>query len=84
VQCSADIAAIAVEQVAITKDLSPTSNDPTGFKTREIFVSCHKTTEKIYSDPTARFITPSSSGNNYMLVVYDYNINYIHAEPMQN
>jgi hypothetical protein len=38
----------------------------------------------IVADPTGRFITPSSSGNNYLLIVYDYDSNYIHAEPRKN
>jgi len=36
----------------------------------------------IYSDPTGRFIIPSSQGNQYILVVYDVDSNYIFAEPM--
>ena len=35
----------------------------------------------IYSDPTGRFITRSSQGNLYILVVYDADSNYIFAEP---
>jgi len=36
----------------------------------------------IYSDPTGKFITQSSQGNNYILVVFDTDSNYIFAEPM--
>jgi len=36
----------------------------------------------IYSDPTGRFITQSSQGNNYILVVFDGDSNYIFAEPI--
>jgi hypothetical protein len=79
-----DIAAIAIKQAAIAEDLSSTSNDQTSFNVREIFVLCHKTTGKIYSDPTGRSVAPSSSGNNYMLVFCDNNINYIHAALMKN
>jgi hypothetical protein len=35
-------------------------------------------------DQTGRFITPSSTGNNYLLIIYAYDINYIHAEPLRN
>jgi hypothetical protein len=36
----------------------------------------------IYSDLTGRFITESSQGNNYILVVYDGESNHIFAEPI--
>jgi len=36
----------------------------------------------VYSDPTGRFITKSSQGNNYILVIFDTDSNYIFAEPM--
>jgi len=36
----------------------------------------------IYSDPTGRFITKSSQDNQYILVVYDADSNYIFAEPL--
>jgi hypothetical protein len=33
---------------------------------------------------SSRFLVPSVSGNSYILVVYDYDSNFIHAEPMKN
>ena len=36
----------------------------------------------IYSDPTGKFIVQSSQGNNYILVVFDTDSNYIFAEAM--
>jgi len=36
----------------------------------------------IYSDPTGKFIISSSQGNNYILVVFDGDSNYIFAEPI--
>jgi hypothetical protein len=36
----------------------------------------------VYTDPTGKFLVPSVSGNQYVLVVYEYDSNYIHAEPM--
>jgi len=38
----------------------------------------------MYTDPTGHFLVPSVSGNSYIHVVYDYNSNFIHAEPMRN
>jgi hypothetical protein len=35
-------------------------------------------------DQTARFVIPSSTGNNQLLVAYDYDSNSIHAEPMKS
>jgi hypothetical protein len=41
-------------------------------------------TGKIYSDQTGKFITPSSNGNNYLMIVYDYDSNHIFAEPFKS
>ncbi|MCK7513582.1 MAG: hypothetical protein MZV70_62545 [Desulfobacterales bacterium] len=32
-------------------------------------------TGQVYTDQTGRFITPSSNGNNYLLILYDYDSN---------
>jgi hypothetical protein len=47
---------------------------------------------QIASSPLARstpillvaFLVPSISGNQYLLVLYDYDSNFIHAKPMKN
>jgi hypothetical protein len=39
-------------------------------------------TGKIYTDWTGRFVVPSSNGNNYLMIPYDYDSNAILAEPM--
>jgi len=36
----------------------------------------------IYADPTGKFITQSSQGNKYILVIFDTDSNYIFAEPL--
>jgi len=36
----------------------------------------------VYSDLTGKFIVQSSQGNNYILIVYDGDSNYIFAEPL--
>jgi hypothetical protein len=42
-------------------------------------------TGQIYTDQTGRFISPSSStGNNYLMILYDYDSNHIFAQPMKN
>jgi len=39
---------------------------------------------KIFTNQTGCFIVPSSTGNNYLLVLYDYDSNCIHAQPMKS
>ena len=39
---------------------------------------------KIFTDQIGCFIVPSSTGNNYLLVLNDYDSNYIHAQPMKS
>jgi hypothetical protein len=47
-----------------------------------IYANCHFTTGMVYTDPTGKCLVPSVSGTQYILVMYEYNSNYIHAEPM--
>jgi hypothetical protein len=47
-----------------------------------MYYDCHCTTGMVYTEPTRKFLVPSVSGNQYVLVVYEYDSNYIHAEPM--
>jgi hypothetical protein len=55
-----------------------------GQHTHTLFASIHEATGQIYTDQPGRFLVASTAGNSYMLVLYDYDINYIHAEAMQN
>ena len=41
-------------------------------------------TGKIYTDQTGRFPQQSSQGNNYLMVLYDYDSNAILVEPIKN
>ena len=61
---------------------TPDTSD--SIRSHHIFASCEPITGKIASDPTGRFIIPSSNGNAYILVVYDYDSNMIFAEPMKS
>jgi hypothetical protein len=38
----------------------------------------------VFTDQTGRLPKQSKSGNNYLLVLYDYDSNYTHAEPIPN
>jgi hypothetical protein len=58
--------------------------EPPGTKTHYCFAACLPSTGQIFTDQTGRFITPSSKGNNDIFLLYDYDSNYIHAEPMKN
>jgi hypothetical protein len=49
-----------------------------------IYSAMFKPTDQIYSDQTGRFISLSSSGNNYMMIVYDYDSNHISIQPFRN
>ena len=42
------------------------------------------TTGKIFTDQTGRFPIPSSTGNQYVFVLYYYDSNYIHAIAIKN
>ena len=55
---------------------SPTSGERSHF----CYVSIFEPTGQIYTDQTGKFVAPSSNGNNYLLVVYDYDSNCIIAE----
>ena len=41
-------------------------------------------TGQIYTDQTGKFIQPSSTGNNYVLILYDYDSNAILGEPFKS
>jgi hypothetical protein len=58
--------------------------EPAALKTHFLYADCQPATGQIYTDPTGRFLVPSVSRNSYILVVYDYDSTFIHAEPMKN
>jgi hypothetical protein len=53
-------------------------------RTHAVYLASIEATGRLYSDPTGRFLVPSVSGNKYIMVAYDYDSNYIFAEPMLN
>ena len=57
---------------------------PAALKTHFLYANYQPATGQIYTDPTGHFLVPSVSGNSYILVAYNYNSNFIHAEPMRN
>jgi len=55
-----------------------------GERTHFGYAAMMEPTGQTYMDLTGKFVSPSSSGNNYILIVYDYDSNGIHAVPLPN
>ena len=70
---------------SLPDDAFPAS-DPANTRTHQCFaaVFAPASAGQIYSDQTGKFIVASSSGNNYVLLVYDYDSNSILVEPMRS
>ena len=64
------------------QEINPDTNE----KTHEIFtlVVDLKDTGQTYSDLTGQYPVLSSSGNRYLLILYDYDSNAILVEPLKN
>ena len=71
-----------------TDELSPfdfPASDATNERTHHCFAAVvEPNTGQIHTDQTGKFIVASSTGNNYILVLYDYDSNSILVEPMRN
>jgi hypothetical protein len=52
--------------------------------TNMCFASIIAPTGQIYTDQTGKFILPSSTGNNYIMILYDYDSNFIFIQPFHN
>jgi hypothetical protein len=61
-----------------------TNPSPITTKTHECYAAIYEPHGQVYSDQTGRFIIPSSSGNNYIMIVYDFDSNSIFAQPFKN
>jgi hypothetical protein len=55
-----------------------------GQRTNNVYTGCRAITGNIGLDQTGRSIVPSTSGNNYLFILYDYDSNLIQAEPIPN
>jgi hypothetical protein len=64
--------------------IAPLLLTPSSLRTHHIYASYQPITRQIFSDPTGRFILPSSTGNKGMLLLYDHDNNYIHVKPLKN
>jgi hypothetical protein len=65
------------------QDTFPASENPNE-RTHHCYTATIEITGQVYSDQTGCFVAPSDNGNQYLFVLYDYDSNSIHAEPMKN
>jgi hypothetical protein len=66
---------------ANTAMTTPTSSH---VRTHLVYAKHISITGQIYSDQTGRFPVTSSRGNQYIMIIYDYNSTAILAEPIKN
>jgi hypothetical protein len=59
---------------------SPTDNT----KTIKCYCTIAEPIGQIYNEQTGQFILPSSTGNNYLMILYNYDSDHIFAQPMKN
>jgi hypothetical protein len=67
-----------------TATSEPIYKEKPGHRTNNVYTDCRTITGKIGSDQTGRFVVPSTNGSNYIFILYDYDSNSIHAEPIPN
>ena len=68
-----------------TKPIMPTEDtaqDPDNVPTHNVFATIAET-GKIYTDQTGRFPVRSSTGNQYIMILYDYDSNAIMSEALK-
>ena len=51
-------------------------------RTHYVYAVCVPITGQIFTDQTGQFPIPSTSGMKYLMILYDYDSNYIAAEPI--
>ncbi len=69
----------------LVTDLDSFPEAPTdGAATHYCYACLFEPTGQIYTDQTEKFVAPSSNGNNYFLVLYDWDSNAILAEALKN
>ena len=67
---------------AIETPLLPVTIPNPNKRLKYVYASCIQMTGQIHTDQTRKFLVQSTSGNKYLFVLYDYDSNYIHAEPI--
>lgn len=72
------------EPTSLEDEAFPTS-EPDNARTHQCYAAVFEPAAgQIHSDQTGKFVVASSIGNNYVLVVYDYDSNSILVEPMRS
>ena len=69
-----------VESDGMKQSSAPESADPT----KAVFVQVYRATGRKHMDAAGRFPIPSHKGNQYILVMYGEDFNFIHAEPLRS
>jgi hypothetical protein len=71
------------EQAPDTADQDAFPNQDTN-KSHHCYLATTEPRNLVFSDQTGRFPIPSSAGNNYLLIAYDYDSNNILLRPIKN
>jgi len=73
------------ENEQVSNDYWPTS-EPDNERTHQCYAGTTEdaTNGKIFTDQTGRFISPSSTSNTQLFILYDYDSNSIHTKPIKN
>ena len=75
---------MAETAASTTLDFRPPITSPPAVRTHHIYADFASSTGQIFTDLTGRFLQASSSGNSDMLVIYDYDSNFIHVEAVSS
>ena len=62
--------------------LSPQPDEPLMPRSHFLYAACAEITGKVFSDQMGCFLTSSTSGNKEILILYDYDSNFLHAEAL--
>ena len=65
-------------------DFNLTPDEPLAVSTNYVFASFQPITRQVFTNQTGCFPTISMSGHKDILIMYCYDSNYIHAEPMRS
>jgi hypothetical protein len=65
-------------------DWNPQPDEPLALNSHFLYAECAEISGKIFTDQTGRFLATSTSGKKDLLVLYDYDSNYIHVEAMRD
>lgn len=68
----------------LADDWNPMPGEPSADRSHFLYAACADVLGQVFTDQTGRFLCPSVSGNKEMLILYDYDSNYIHVEPMKD